>query len=109
MLLQIITMSIFSDNIRFLRAKKEITQQDVADTLIITRSRYVSYEDGRSEPPIEVLIKMSKFFNVSIDFLLTVNIRKYPLEEMMAMRESRIVLEIRKDNKQLDNNVSDAK
>ncbi|GGG54464.1 XRE family transcriptional regulator [Epilithonimonas arachidiradicis] len=87
-------MSIFSDNIRFLRAKKEITQQDLADTLIITRSRYVSYEDGRSEPPIEVLIKMSKFFNVSIDLLLTVDIKKYPLEEMMNLPDNRILLPI---------------
>lgn len=94
MLLQIITMSVFSDNIRSLRAKKEITQQDVADTLIITRSRYVSYEDGRSEPPIEVLVKISKFFNISIDLLLTVDIRKYPLEEMMNLPDNRILFPV---------------
>lgn len=87
-------MSVFSDNIRFLRAKKMTTQQELADTLIITRSRYVSYEDGRSEPPYEVLITMSKFFHISIDLLLTVDIRKYPLEEMMNLPDNRIVLPI---------------
>ena len=94
MLLQIITMSIFSDNIRFLRAKKITTQQDLADTLIITRSRYVSYEDGRSEPPYDVLIKISKFFHISIDLLLTIDVRKYPLEEMMNLPDNRIVLPV---------------
>ncbi len=94
MLLQIITMSVFSDNIRFLRAKKEITQQDLADTLIITRSRYVSYEDGRSEPPIEVLVKISKFFNISIDMMVSVDIRKYPLEQMLNLPDNRILLPI---------------
>ena len=94
MLLQIITMSVFSDNIRFLRGKKAITQQDLADTLIITRSRYVSYEDGRSEPPIEVLVKISKFFNISIDLLVSVDIRKYPLEEILRLPDNRIVLPV---------------
>lgn len=93
-MLQIITMSIFSDNIRFLRAKKEITQQDLANALIITRARYVSYEDGRSQPPIEVLIQISKFFNVSIDLLVSIDIRKYPLEEILRLPDNRIVLPV---------------
>ncbi len=87
-------MSIFSDNIRFLRVKKMTTQQELADALILTRSRYVSYEDGRSEPPYEVLIAISKFFHISIDLLLTVDIRKYPLEAMMNLPDNRIVLPI---------------
>ncbi|MBD8082956.1 XRE family transcriptional regulator [Chryseobacterium caseinilyticum] len=87
-------MSIFSDNIKVLRGKKMITQQELAETLIITRSRYVSYEDGRSEPPYEVLIKISKYFNLSIDLLLTVDIRKYPLEEMLKLPDNRIVLPV---------------
>jgi transcriptional regulator with XRE-family HTH domain len=95
-------MSVFSDNIRFLRGKKIITQQDLADTLIITRSRYVSYEDGRSEPPIEVLVKISKFFNISIDLLVSVDIRKYPLEEILRLPDNRIVLPVVVD--QLGNN-----
>ncbi|REC48850.1 LexA family transcriptional regulator [Chryseobacterium pennipullorum] len=95
-------MSIFSDNIRFLRGKKEKTQQELANTLKLTRSRYVSYEDGRSEPPIEILIKISKFFNISIDLLVSVDIRKYPLEEMLKLPDNRILLPVVVD--QLGNN-----
>ena len=68
------------------------TQQELADTLIITRSRYVSYEDGRSEPPYDVLITMSKFFHISIDLLLTVNIRKYPFANMIFLFFVKIVI-----------------
>lgn len=93
-MLQIITMSIFSDNIKVLRGKKMITQQELAETLIITRSRYVSYEDGRSEPPYDVLIKISKYFHLSIDLLLTIDIRKYPLDEILQLPDNRIVLPI---------------
>ncbi len=102
MLLQFITMSIFSDNIRFLRGKREKTQQELANTLKLTRSRYVSYEDGRSEPPIEILIKISKFFNLSIDLLVSVDIRKYPLEDILKLPDNRIVLPVIVD--QLGNN-----
>ncbi len=101
-MLQFVTMSIFSDNIRFLRGKKEKTQQELANTLKLTRSRYVSYEDGRSEPPIEILIKISKFFNLSIDLLVSVDIRKYPLEDILKLPDNRIVLPVVVD--QLGNN-----
>ncbi|NMR35477.1 LexA family transcriptional regulator [Chryseobacterium aquaticum] len=88
-------MSIFADNIRFLRGKKGLSQQSFADEiLIISRDRYSKYENGRSEAPYKVLIKISKYFNVSIDLLLTVDIRKYPLEEVLKLPDNRIVLPV---------------
>ncbi|MEC3876482.1 XRE family transcriptional regulator [Chryseobacterium salviniae] len=88
-------MSIFADNIRFLRGKKGLSQQSFAnEILIISRDRYSKYENGRSEPPYEVLIKISKYFNVSIDLLLTVDIRKYPLEDVLKLPDNRIVLPV---------------
>ncbi|UZT96535.1 helix-turn-helix domain-containing protein [Chryseobacterium fluminis] len=87
-------MSIFSDNIRFLRAQKNISQKELADEILMSRVRYSKYEDGRSEAPYEVLIKISKYFNVSIDLLLTVDIRKYPLEDILKLPDNRIVLPV---------------
>ncbi|MCJ8152620.1 LexA family transcriptional regulator [Chryseobacterium sp. SSA4.19] len=87
-------MSIFSDNIRFLRAKKMATQQETANAVFLSRVRYSKYEDGRSEPPYEVLIRISKYFNLSIDLLLTVDIRKYPLEDILHLPDNRIVLPV---------------
>lgn len=90
-------MSKFSDNIVFLRGKKNMTQQELADLLILTRSRYVAYEYGRTEPPIEILLRISKFYNISIDLLLTVDVRKFSIEELMELPENRIVLPIKVD------------
>lgn len=53
-------MSIFADNIVFLRGQKNLTQHKLADELILTRSRYVSYEYGNAEPPIEVLVRIGE-------------------------------------------------
>ena len=91
-------MSIFSDNIVLLRGKKNMTQQELADVLILTRSRYVAYEYGRTEPPIDVLIRISNYYNVSIDLLVRVDIRKYPVDNMMRLPENRIVLPITVDS-----------
>ncbi|MDR6514755.1 XRE family transcriptional regulator [Chryseobacterium camelliae] len=87
-------MSIFSENIRFLRAQKNISQQELADKILLSRVRYSKYEDGRSEAPYELLIRISKYFNVSIDLLLTVDIRKYPLEDILKLPDNRIVLPV---------------
>jgi transcriptional regulator with XRE-family HTH domain len=87
-------MSIFSENIRFLRTKRKATQQETADAVLLSRVRYSKYEDGRSEPPYGVLIRISKYFNLSIDLLLTVDIRKYPLEDILHLPDNRIVLPV---------------
>lgn len=87
-------MSIFSDNIMFLRGQKKLSQHKLADELILTRSRYVSYEYGTAEPPIEVLIRISKYFNISIDLLVTIDIRKFPLEKMVILPGNKIILPV---------------
>lgn len=92
-------MSLFSDNIRNLRVKKKISQEKLAETLLITRGRYVKYEDGTSEPPYEILKKTASYFNVSIDLLLSADIRKIPFEDLLKLDDNRLLLPITVDPK----------
>ncbi len=78
-------MSLFSDNIRNLRLKEKISQEKLAQNLLITRGRYVKYEDGTSEPPYEILKKISFYFNVIIDLLLSVNLLKIDLNSLIKL------------------------
>lgn len=87
-------MSIFSDNIRLLRGKSGKTQRELSEQITITASRYSSYENGKSRPPMDVLIRISRFFHVSIDLLLSVDLKKYPLEDMLKLPDNRIVLPV---------------
>jgi transcriptional regulator with XRE-family HTH domain len=66
-------------NIRNLREDKDLTQQQMANYLNITQATYSRYESGDLDIPSTVLIKLSKFHNVSIDYLLgqTTNQRRY--------------------------------
>lgn len=87
-------MSILSDNIRYLRGQLNLSQQKVADQLLLPRSRYAKYEDSASDPPLETLLKISRFYKVSIDLLITVDIRKYPLDAIVKLPDNRIVLPV---------------
>lgn len=90
-------MSLFSDNIRYLRAEKKISQEKLAESLGITRGRYVKYEDGTSEAPYEILKSISYFYHISIDLLLSVDVRKVPMDELLKLEDNRLLLPITVD------------
>ncbi len=54
-----------------IRKKKNLNQQKVALDLHISREALSHYENGKREPSLDLLIDMSKYFNVSIDYLIT--------------------------------------
>jgi transcriptional regulator with XRE-family HTH domain len=94
-----IAMSLFSDNIRNLRGRNKISQEKLAESLGITRGRYVKYEDGTSEAPYEILKKIAHYYHISIDLLLSVDVRKIPLDDLLQLENNRLVLPITVDNK----------
>lgn len=87
-------MSIFSDNIRLLRGRAGLTQQAMAEKLIISRSRLAKYEDGRSEPPHDVLYRMAKHFQVSIDLLISYKLSGKVLDNLRDLADNRILLPV---------------
>ncbi len=63
-------MSVFSENIRRLRAQKGVSQSAVADYLKITKQAYSLYENGRREPDFDTLVKLAEYFGTDVDCLL---------------------------------------
>ncbi len=57
--------------LREIRKKKGLTQLKVAMDLNITREALSYYENGKRNPDLELLIAFSKYFNKSIDYLIT--------------------------------------
>jgi transcriptional regulator with XRE-family HTH domain len=90
-------MSLFSDNIRALRARHKISQEKLAESLCITRGRYVKYEDGTSEAPYDILKKIAHYYHISIDLLLSVDVRKIDTEDLLKLENNRLVLPIMVD------------
>ncbi len=63
----------FLKGLKQIRKEKRLTQLKVAMDLNISREALSHYENGKREPSIDMLIKMSEYFNVSIDFLINGN------------------------------------
>lgn len=58
------------NRIKDLREDNDLTQQQVADKIGITQRKYSYIETGAQPLTDELLVKLSKFYNVSIDYLL---------------------------------------
>ncbi len=53
------------------RKAKNLNQQKVAMDLNISREALSHYENGKREPSLALLVQMSQYFNVSINYLIT--------------------------------------
>lgn len=58
------------NNLRILRKRKDVTQQQVADFLGVNRVSYTDFENGKTNIKPEYLSKLSDYFDVSIDVIL---------------------------------------
>lgn len=57
--------------LRQIRKKRKLNQQRVAFDLHISRESLSYYENGKREPSLALLVEMSRYFNVSINYLIT--------------------------------------
>lgn len=56
--------------IRDLREDHDLKQREIADYLNCSQRVYSNYELGQRDIPTDVLIRLSNFYNVSVDYLL---------------------------------------
>ena len=61
----------FGARIAMLRKSRGISQQELAHALQISASAVGMYEQGRREPPCQILVALAQMFHVSTDYLLT--------------------------------------
>lgn len=57
-------------NLKSVREDRDIRQKEVAQYLRVSQNTYSQYETGAIALTAETLIKLSHFYNVSIDYLL---------------------------------------
>lgn len=59
----------FCQNLKNVRKESGLTQKQVAEQLQVVESCYANWEQGRTEPNVTMIRKLSKIFNVTIDDL----------------------------------------
>lgn len=59
--------------IRDLREDHDLTQKDLSKKLNCSQQVYSNYELGQRDIPTDILIKLSLFYNVSVDYILGIS------------------------------------
>jgi transcriptional regulator with XRE-family HTH domain len=78
------------DRLKKLRADHNLLQKDIYDVLHIDKSTYSKYEKGILKPSIDILEKLSKFFNVSSDYILGSIDEPVTLSELKFLKELKV-------------------
>lgn len=70
----------YNERIREIREDNSLTQQKIADLLHIGQRTYADYESGKIRIPVDSLLILAEFYNVSMDYITGAsNIRtEYP-------------------------------
>ncbi len=65
--------------LRDLREDKDLNQTQIAKLLEMSQTGYSKYETGENDIPTQVLIKLARFYDTSVDYLLgeTNNPKRY--------------------------------
>jgi transcriptional regulator with XRE-family HTH domain len=90
-------MNKLAKNIKVLRDLKKLSQEQLAEELAITRGRLGAYEEGRNEPPLEILISLSSYFHISIDALVRGDLSQTDPEALMKIGKNRILFPVQVD------------
>lgn len=59
----------YNEVIREIREDHSLTQQKVADLLHVGQRTYADYESGKTRIPVDSLLILAKFYNVSMDYI----------------------------------------
>lgn len=64
------------NRVKDLRIDNDLYQKDIAEYLNMSQTGYSKYETGENDIPTNILIKLSIFYNTSVDYLLGITAEK---------------------------------
>ena len=67
--------------LRDLREDSDLTQEQLVKILKMHKTTYTNYEQGKREIPFELVIKLAKLYNVSIDYIAELTTTPTPLKK----------------------------
>jgi len=96
-------MNYISKNLKYLRKQHGLTQEQMADKLEIKRPSIGAYEEGRADPPLNVLSKLAGIFHMSIDMLLHKDLVENNLQAPVFEHQDLKILAITMDSQDREN------
>ncbi len=83
-------------NLKFLRTKQNLSQQELANILHVSQQSIYKYENGITTPDVNTLIDMADYFHTSIDYLVgysTIPHKIEPVTETSLNKQELAVIE----------------
>lgn len=68
----------YRERIRALREDNDYTQTQIANILSVGQRTYADYELGKTRIPVDSLMKLAKFYNVSMDYISGTSDKRTP-------------------------------
>jgi len=87
-------------NLKHLRTKKQISQQYLAEAMGIPRTTLGDYERGKTEPNLEMLVKLADFFDLKVDELIRSNISHLDYEILRNKHMKVLAISVDRNNKE---------
>lgn len=89
-------MQTFSDNLKAMRLKYNLSPQEVAEAIGIKYKTYHAWENRNIEPALEMLITIAAFYNLTVDELINANAAEKSNADKLSMRFATAPQNIRK-------------
>lgn len=89
-------MSVIAKNLRWIRKKQNISQTEFANVFGITRASVGAYEEGRAEPKLELLMKITKHYQLDLSSFIEQELNIVSVESVInkvKMRPSNTIAE----------------
>lgn len=82
-------MDTFGERLKYLRNKHNLTQEQFALKFFLNKSSVSRYEKNLQFPEFDTLLKISSFFNISLDFILCqIDEERYLIDKPIELTES---------------------
>jgi transcriptional regulator with XRE-family HTH domain len=78
----------FKENAKWIREEKGLKQAQIADLFGLPRTTWASYESGKSNPNIELLVKIAKYFDIDVEQLVTQDLRHVQLRNFSKTNDT---------------------
>lgn len=67
---------LYLKRLREIREDNDLLQKDIADVLGITKQQYQLYESGKRDIPVDLLVVYSRYFEISLDYIVELSNQK---------------------------------
>lgn len=85
------SIQLLAKNMKYLRTASGLKQEELSSVLNLSRQAYSNYENMKRMPDLDCLIRLSGFYRISLDILVSVDLAacRFPLSPEIGISESK--------------------